>query len=188
MIRIQFLVDSWRKIGLDVEVAPSTYNQFQEKVKKNRHQIYMWGWIADYPDPENFLFLLTSKMAEGDGPNHSNFKNQRFDALFEQMRSRENDAIRAKVIAEMIGLLEFERPWIELFHGESYALYHGWVEQYKRPGFVYPTIKYQNINADLRSASRTEWNQAVIWPAFALAFIALAIVIPGIRTLIRERQ
>ena len=55
---VQFFVDAWRQLGLDVEIAGTTYNQFQDKVRRGAYQIFMWGWVADYPDPENFLFLL----------------------------------------------------------------------------------------------------------------------------------
>ena len=37
------------------------YNRFQEKMINGTGQIFQWGWNADYPDPENFLFLLYSK-------------------------------------------------------------------------------------------------------------------------------
>src|SRR5690606_839509 len=108
-------------------LAATTYNQFREKVRKGAYQIIMWGWIADYPDPENFLFLLWSEMSQtrSGGPNSANFADPRYDALFERMKTRENDATRLDLIAEMRALLERERPWIELFHPEEYALLHG---------------------------------------------------------------
>ncbi|MDH4017696.1 MAG: ABC transporter substrate-binding protein, partial [Actinomycetota bacterium] len=56
-LRYQFFTDAWRQLGLDVEIAATNYNQFQEKVRNGAYQLFMWGWIADYPDPENFLFL-----------------------------------------------------------------------------------------------------------------------------------
>ena len=62
-LRYQFFVDAWRRLGLDVEIAATNYNQFQDKVRRGAYQIFMWGWVADYPDPENFLFLLWGPMA-----------------------------------------------------------------------------------------------------------------------------
>ena len=46
------------KIGIQLEVRATDYNQFQDKMRKGTHQIFFWGWLADYPDAENFLFLL----------------------------------------------------------------------------------------------------------------------------------
>ncbi len=52
----------------------------------------------------------------------------------------------------------------------------------------YPQAKYQDIDAALRARLRAEWNRPVKWPAYALALLAVAIVIPGIVTFFRERQ
>ena len=84
-LRFQFFVNAWSRLGLDVEIAATNYNQFQEKVRNGAYQIFMWGWVADYPDPENFLFLLWGPhgaQSKSDGPNTANFANPRYDELF----------------------------------------------------------------------------------------------------------
>ncbi len=190
LIRYQFFVNAWHKLGLDVEIAATNYNQFQEKVRNGAYQIFQWGWIADYPDPENFFFLLWSEMArsKNEGPNTANFSNLRFDKLFLAMKSRENDIERQEIIREMTQILESECPWIELFHPEDYVLYHGWLKGVKPAGMSYPTAKYRNIDPQGRSVQRAAWNEPVLWPAYALLGLTVAIVIPGIVTFFRERQ
>src|SRR5690606_25449223 len=128
-VRYMYWVQKWRQLGLNVELAATNYNQFYAKMLKGSYQIFTWGWMADYPDPENFLFLLTTKMAHSisGGPNSANFKNEQYDALFDQMRTRPNDDERKRIISEMLKILEHERPWIELFYPEDYALVHGWL-------------------------------------------------------------
>jgi len=188
LIPIRYLTDSWRKIGLDVEVEGTTYNKFQEKVDNQVHQIIQWGWVADYPDPENFLFLLESGMAAQGGPNHAIFRSAEYDALFEAMKSRPNDEVRAETIRQMLTLLEEERVWIELMYRESFVLFHDWVSHYKPPGFEFSTLKYQDIDAGARKVWRREHNQPVLWPAYVLMVVAILVIAPGIVTLIRERQ
>jgi ABC-type transport system substrate-binding protein len=188
LIPIRYLVDSWRRLGLDVEVVSTTYNKFQEKVDHKVHQIFQWGWVADYPDPENFLFLLMSEMANDRGPNHANFRSPEYDALFDTMKARPDDDIRARTIAKMLDLLEEERVWIELLYRESFVLYHDWISQYKPPGFVFSTIKYQDIDPKSRAEVRRTRNRPVMWPAYLLLLVTLAILAPGVVTLIRERQ
>jgi ABC-type transport system substrate-binding protein len=46
---LEFLAEAWRKIGLDVEITSTTYNQFQDKVRRGAYQIFIWGWGADFP-------------------------------------------------------------------------------------------------------------------------------------------
>lgn len=190
LLRYRFFVNAWRELGLDVEVDATNYNQFQDKVSHGAYQIYLWGWVADYPDPENFLFLLWSEMArsKSGGPNTSNFSNARFDELFLAMKTRENDARRRVLIREMRGILERERPWIELIHPEDYVLYHGWVSYVKPAGLSIPTVKYRDLDPALRTRLRAAWNEPVVWPAYALLVLGVLVTIPGIVTFFRERQ
>ena len=46
------------KLGIQLEIRATDYNRFQEKMQKGAAQIFFWGWNADYPDAENFLFLF----------------------------------------------------------------------------------------------------------------------------------
>jgi ABC-type transport system substrate-binding protein len=190
LLQNQYFVNAWREIGLDVKIEATSYNQFQQKVRNGAYQIFSWGWVADYPDPENFLFLLTSEMARSrsGGPNTANFSNARYDQLFLKMKVRENDAERMATIREMLAILEAERPWIELFHPEDYALYHGWLRNVKPAGMAFPTLKYRDLDPALREQQRREWNRPVTWPAYALLAAGVAIVLPGVRTFFRERQ
>jgi ABC-type transport system substrate-binding protein len=189
-VRFQFFVNAWNRLGLDVEIAATNYNQFQEKIRKNAYQIFMWGWIADYPDPENFLFLLWGPLAQSKshGPNTANFSNPRYDGLFLRMKAAENGEPRLAMIREMRALIERERPWIELFHRENYTLFHSWVRNVKPAGLSLPTARYVDIDPELRNRKRAEWNQPVLWPAFLLVALGIAVIAPGIVTFLRERQ
>lgn len=189
-LRYQFFINAWRGLGLDVELAATNYNQFQAKVRRGAYQIFWWGWIADYPDPENFLFLLESSKARSvsEGPNTANFMDADYDRLFGSMKDRANDAERAAMIAEMLGILERERPWIELYHNEAYILRHGWLRNAKPLGLSYPVYKYLDIDPEARSRLRQAWNRPVTWPVYALLLVLVAAVVPGVVTFYRERQ
>jgi ABC-type transport system substrate-binding protein len=189
LLRFQFFTNAWKRLGIDVEIAATSYNQFQDKVRRGAFQVFMWGWVADYPDPENFLFLLWTQMGrtKNGGPNTANFSNARYDELFLEMKNRPNDARRAALIREMREIVETERPWIELFHPEDYALYHGWLTNVKPMGLSVPTAKYRDIDAENRQRLRTAWNRPVRWPAVALAIGFGAALLPAIATYRRER-
>ena len=60
---------------------------------KGTGQIFQWGWNADYPDPENFFFLLYSKngKVKYGGENAVNYKNDEFDRLFLLMKNMDNN-------------------------------------------------------------------------------------------------
>jgi len=189
-LRFEFFTNAWRALGIDVAVEATNYNQFQEKVRNGAYQIFMWGWVADYPDPENFLFLLWSEMARsaGGGPNTANFSNARFDELYLSMKGRENGPERMAEIVEMRSILERERPWIELTFREDYALYHGWLANVKPFGMSIPTTKYRDLDASARAQRREAWNEPVLWPLYVGIFLSVLLIVPGIVTFMRERQ
>lgn len=189
-LRYRFLIDGWKRLGLDVQLSATSYNQFRDKVRRGAYQIFFWGWVADYPDPENFLFLLWTEMAQSKtaGPNTANFSDPRFDALFARLKDRDNDAERAALIREAQALLEEERPWIELFHPEDYALVHGWLGGVKPMGLPVPVWKYYAIDPHARASARAAWNRPVRWPAVALLALAVAAALPAVWAWRRERR
>src|SRR5207249_10029632 len=135
------------------------------------------------------LFLLWGPNASAKNPgapNTSNFVHPRFDALFLAVKDMANGPERQQRIAEMRAILERERPWIELYYPESYALYHGWLANVKPPGLSLPTAKYVDVEPELRRARRAEWNHPILWPAWVLAAAFFSIAAPGVMTYLKE--
>ena len=190
LIQHQFYTNAWKRLGLDVRIEASNYNQFQDKLRNGAHQLFEFGWGADYPDPENFFFLFWSKMGNDEfgGPNSTNFSDPRFDELFVSMKAKANGPVRMGEIREMLSILERERPWIEIFFREDYYLRHGWLANMKPSGLSIPTYQYLDIDTELRARRRREWNEPTLWPLYLLVVGAVLLVLPGIRTYLRERQ
>ena len=189
-LRFEFFTRAWRQLGIDVKIQATNYNQFQEKVRNGSYQIFMWGWIADYPDPENFLFLLWSDMArsKSGGPNTSNFQDSRYDELYLEMKGLPNGPRREEVIEEMVAILAREKPWIELIHSESYSLFHDWLKNVKPMGMSTPMTKYRDLDPVTRAERREAWNQPILWPLYAGLALLVVLIVPGIVTFLRERQ
>lgn len=190
LLQYQFMVNAWQQLGLDVRVNATTYNQFQQKVRQGAYQIFQWGWVADFPDPENFLFILVceNSRTKSQGPNTANFCNTEFDALYKEMKNLPNTEHRLGIIRKMIAILERERPWIELFHNESYTLNHAWLVNAKPMGLSYPVFKYKDVRPKQRAEMRAAWNQPVRWPLYLLALVIAVAAWPAVRTYQRERQ
>jgi oligopeptide transport system substrate-binding protein len=186
---LEFLAEAWRKIGLDVEITSTTYNQFQDKVRRGAYQIFIWGWGADFPDPQNFFFLLECQNArsKSGGPNTADFCDAEFDRLYNEMKYRPNDAQRADLIGRMVAILERERPWIELYHRENYVLSHAWLVNSKPTGISYPAYKYKDVRPEMRARLRAEWNTPVRWPLYLMLILVVAATVPAVRTYYRER-
>jgi oligopeptide transport system substrate-binding protein len=179
------------KIGVQLAIRGTDWNRFQDKIRKGNVQLYFLGWNADYPDPENFLFLLHGPQGKvkTSGENASNYVNAEFDRLFERMKSMANGPERQAIIDRMVEVARRDAPWVWSFFPKEYGLRHAWVYNRKPHAIANNGLKYQRIDPMLREKMRRQWNQPVVWPAVALlAAIGLSLV-PAVRTYRRrERQ
>lgn len=178
------------RIGIDLNIRATQYNRFQEKMRQGNAQIFYWGWNADYPDPENFLFLLygPNGKAHYGGENAANYHNPQFDAWFSAMRNRPNDAVRRALIEKMIQLARHDAPWIWGINTETLVLTQQWVNPLKPHAFTYNTLKYMAVDPTLRDVLRSAWNQAIFWPlGFFLLFFLLSLI-PFIGSYWRQEQ
>jgi ABC-type transport system substrate-binding protein len=190
LLQFEFFAASWRQLGLDIEIRATTYNQFQDKVRRGAYQIFSWGWIADFPDPENFLFLLecANSRTKSGGPNTANFCDAEYDRLYKTMKDLPSNAERLGIIRRMLEMLERERPWIELHHRENYELAHAWLVNSKSPGISNPTYKYKDVKPELRAHLQAQWNSPVRWPIYLVLIAVVALTVPAVRTYYRERS
>ncbi|MEK7773458.1 MAG: ABC transporter substrate-binding protein, partial [Deltaproteobacteria bacterium] len=103
---INWYIKKFKLLGIQLENRTTDYNRFQEKMLKGNFQFFCWGWNADYPDPENFFFLLAGPNGKVrfQGENVSNYSSPEFDRLFRIMDNMENSPERLRVIQEMLSI------------------------------------------------------------------------------------
>lgn len=188
--RLDWYAKQFEKIGVQLAVRPTDWNRFQDKLRKGNVQMYFLGWNADYPDPENFLFLLHGAQGKvkTSGENASNYENPEFDRLFERMKNMYNGPERQAIIDRMVEIARRDAPWVWSLFPKDYTLHHAWVRNRKPNQMANNGLKYQRIDPQLRRERRREWNQPVLWPAVALlAAVGLSLV-PAVRTYRRRER
>lgn len=188
--RLDWLRKQFAKLDLNLVVRATDYNRFQEKIRKGNAQIFQWGWNADYPDPENFLFLLhgAQSKVESQGENAANWRNPEFDRLFERMKAMDNGADRQAAIDEMTAIARSDAPWLWGLHPKEYGLAHGWVLNRKPNQIANNLLKYQRIDVARREAQRAAWNRPVLWPLAAGVLLAVVVAVPAVRAWRRRER
>jgi len=171
------------KIGIELVIRATDYNRFQDKMLKGTAQIFSWGWNADYPDPENFFFLLygPNGKVESKGENAANFSNAEFDALFVRMKDLPNGPERQQVIDQMVDILRKESPWLFGFFPKAFSLHHAWYRNAKPHLMANNTLKYKHIDGSMRSQAQKTWNEPVLWPIGLLLLVLVISLVPAIR-------
>lgn len=181
----------FEKLGIELVIRATDYNRFQDKVRGAKAQMFVWGWNADYPDPENFLFLLYGGNAaihtNGAGINSANYDNPKFNRLFEQIKTMHNSEERLRLIQQMLDIVRQDAPWVWGFYPKSLALYHGWYHNVWPNPLANNTIKYKRIDAEQRYAQQNQWNQPVVWPLLILVLVLIGSIYPLVKAY-RSRQ
>ncbi len=114
------LAEMWRDIGIDTRfVYTDAKTHFAYLRDGGDFDIARMSWIADYSDPQNFLFLLKTG---NDGFNSGHWSNPEYDALLDAGAKERDLARRADLLyaAEEIALRDL--PWIPIMHYRSKAL------------------------------------------------------------------
>ncbi len=187
--RLEWFRKQFEKLNIQLVIRNTDYNRFQDKMRNGNAQIFMWGWNADYPDPENFLFLLygPNGKARHNGENAANYANPEFDRLFEQMRTMADGPRRQELIDRMVDLARRDAPWIWGFHPKSFVLYHAWSSPTKPNLMANNLLKYRRIDPGLRARLRDEWNQPILWPLLLAIGLLLAAAVPATISLLRRQ-
>ncbi len=149
--QVDLLADLFEKVGIVLKAGYNNWPTFLDKMDRRQAQMFQLGWVADYPDPENFLQLFHSANASP-GPNHANYANPEFDKLYEQMRNLLPGDEKDRLCEQMADMVVEDCPWVFMYQPMSYALIHNWLKNYVRHDFPYGMVKY-------RRADNTLWNE-----------------------------
>jgi oligopeptide transport system substrate-binding protein len=180
----------FERLSIQLEVRTTDWNRFQEKIRKGTTQLFRLGWNADYPDPENFLFLLygPQSRARTQGENAANYANPEYDALFEKMKSMVNGPERQRIIDRMVEIARRDAPWIWGIHPKDYSLRHAWLANDKPNNMARNSIKYLRLDVEKRAAMREQWNQPDLWPLFLVITFLIASAVPAVITYRRRER
>lgn len=180
------------KLSIQLEFRPTDYTRFKEKMRHGNTQIFRWGWLADYPDPENFLFMLDSRQGaqkcKCDGINTANYDNPEYDRLFDRMKTMDNSPERAAIIDRMVNIIRRDNPFIMGFHLKDYYLSNAWVHNTKRHGISLGTLKYVRVDPVLRSKQQLARNRPILAPLLVSLGTIIVLVILAVRAYHRRQH
>ena len=172
------------EIGVQVEFRPADWSRTREKLLTGNTQIFSHGWLADYPDPENFLFLLYGAESplecNCDGANNTNYANEEYDELFRKVRVLPSGAERDELVARMVDMFRRDAVWLYAFYPKEIFLNNSWVHNTKRHGISKATLKYIRVEDSIRQEMHRRWNQPVTWPLYAMVMLIVALLLPGV--------
>ncbi len=151
----EFYKNSLAAIGVNMEIVVNTFPAYLEKEKNGNLQFAIGGWSADYPDAENFLFLLYSKNVSP-GPNNANYINPALDKIYEKVAAMPPSAERTNLIRQAEDIAFNDSVWSMLYYPIEYYLYHGWMKNFRYNEIIQNQTKYFDVNVEKRREMRSK--------------------------------
>jgi ABC-type transport system substrate-binding protein len=146
----------WRRsldaIGIRVVFKNDKYTEIIKASRLGKVQMFDTGWVADFPDGENYFQLLYS--ANIGGANYARFNLAAYDKLYLQSRPLPESPERRRLYTAMTQTILAYTPWVLGIIPLSADVCQPWLKNYKRHPVENTTWRYLDIDLVRRQAGK----------------------------------
>jgi ABC-type transport system substrate-binding protein len=128
-----YLQNSYKQLGIELEIEVMPPAALREAKSNGKLQLFRASWVADYPDPENYLLPYHSSNFSPYGPNYTHYSNPAFDKGYKEITAELDIEKRKEMISELDQKLIDEAPFVLLYYDEILR-------------FLQPNVKGMEIN------------------------------------------
>ena len=122
------IIQAWQlNLGVEVQLRQLEQDAFLYHLQEEKDGMFATGWIADYPDPHNFLDIL---FRSGSDYNYSAYSNPALDALLDRAAIEQDEATRFAMYREAEQIVLNDAPCLPLWNGRNYILTKPYVKGY----------------------------------------------------------
>ncbi|MBC7475020.1 MAG: ABC transporter substrate-binding protein, partial [Candidatus Sericytochromatia bacterium] len=116
-----------KDIGIDIEVRSLQWASYLDKIRKKEADFFRFGWSADYPDPDNFIWTLFSTKNIGQD-NSTGYSNPVVDKLLDDARKTTEWSKREKLYNQAENIIIDDAAWIFLENEVQYKIVQPYVK------------------------------------------------------------
>ena len=133
-------------LNIEVNITKLPFAQHLENLETGKANFWRAGWIADYPDAENFLNLFYSKhipktLAEKSYLNSTRFSSRKFDELFSKALQTIDDDERNLLYLKADQAMIDEAAIIPIYYYKDHRLLQSKVRNYPQNAMEYRTFR-----------------------------------------------
>lgn len=128
----EFSQQIFQVLGINVNIDGSSFEQLNKDMEEGNGDIFKTSWIADYPNPENFLVCFLSsnqpnKLENKTGLNFSKYNSKVFDDLYNAAANENKVGKKLQLYSEAEIELMKNPPIIPLWYSGDLQLSHSYV-------------------------------------------------------------
>ncbi len=137
------VIEEWqRNLGVKVTVRQLEPENFLYALKKEKDQLFDSGWIADYPDPQDFLDVL---FHTGSQSNAGDYSNPQLDSLLDKAAVEQDPNVRLGMYQQAEQMIVQDAVVLPLFFNRSYILVKPYVKNYALNPLGFPLLNQVSI-------------------------------------------
>ncbi|MBI3893012.1 MAG: ABC transporter substrate-binding protein [Candidatus Wallbacteria bacterium] len=137
-----------REIGVTTKLQSTDWATYIKKVDRGELGLFRMAWVADYPDADNFLYILFHSSMKGEGGNYAFYSNPKVDALLEKGRRTVDPKARVPLYQEAEKIIVEEAPWVFLYHAKQAFLHKNYVKGVKLTAMGPDAIRMRTVWLD----------------------------------------
>ncbi len=140
---VQAMVEMWKQnLGVEVEIQQTDQATFFQDLDKRSYQLFVSGWVVDYPDPENVLDLLFNSQSQ---QNTTGYNNPQVDQLLAQAGTEQDVTTRMTDYQQIEQLILADLPAMPLYYGRDHLVVKPYVQNLISAPLVMPYLRYVTI-------------------------------------------
>ncbi len=123
------MVTDWQQtLGVQVTIRQLEPETFPYQIKNELDNMFFSGWIADYPDPQNFLEILFHSKAEY---NYGKYSNPTVDTILDRAAVEPDEQKRLSMYQQAEEIIVNDAACLPLWFNENYILVKPYVKNYR---------------------------------------------------------
>jgi len=111
----QVVKQNLARIGVNINLRQLEWASYLQAVDAGEPAFFQLTWLADYPDPENFLYVLLDSKQWGPPGNSTRYSNPEFDRLVEEAGRISDQKRRWDLYAQAEKIAFDDAPWLLLY-------------------------------------------------------------------------
>lgn len=138
-------------LGIKLNIKTMDWGVLLDLLDRGEDQMYRMGWVVDYLDPDNFLYVNLHSSNKGAKGNYSNYANPAVDKLLLEGRTETDPAKRIKLYQKAEQMIVDDAPWIFLFYYYNNIATQKKVKNVVLPAFGDYTAPMDNVWIDAKA-------------------------------------
>jgi ABC-type transport system substrate-binding protein len=109
----------FKDAGVEVRTETVPNDEFNRRITTGTVGLFFAGWVADFPDADNFLYFLLNSRAQGYF--NLGYRSEALDRLTDEARATVDPDQRIALYRKAEAVLREEAPLVPLYHERTYA-------------------------------------------------------------------